>query len=147
MTWTFADRRATSESFGMNITLSTGWGPFCFPLQDQVYLHACHLHTEDNIVDGHGARQARSELPENSTCLQSVFEIISASMENNLYAITYQNMIIIELQVEKRAARENIQPRRILMPFISGLDTRRYTTNMLQRYLFGNMKDMHKDIV
>lgn len=102
---------------------------------------------EDNIVDGHGALHVRSEVPENSNCLQSVFEIISASMKNNLYAETYQNMITIELQVEKQAARENIQPRRILMHFISGLDTRRYTTTRLQTYLFGKMKDTHEDIV
>lgn len=61
------------------------------------------MYQEDNeerkygqlhIIDTH---EACSEAPENSNCLQSIFEMISTDMENNPYAATYQNMITVQL--------------------------------------------------
>ena len=45
-------------------------------------------------------------------------------MENNPYAKLYKNMRTAELKEEERTARENVQPRKFLMQFISRPDAR-----------------------
>ncbi|CAI9730060.1 Hypothetical predicted protein [Octopus vulgaris] len=71
------------------------------------------------------ALQTRAEVPENINCLQSVMEKISSVMLNNPYTAAYLNMRTVE-QEEKGTARENANPKKVTMHFISGPDARRY---------------------
>ena len=77
------------------------------------------------------AVQARLVSPENSNCLQAIVEVISNVMDNNPYAKLCKNMRTVELEKEEKTSMENVQPREILMHFISGPDAKRfnYPTN------------------
>jgi len=104
-------------SFGANISLPPGRGPYCFRLHGQTYHHVSSLHPGDNdagkygqlyIIDGQEAVQARFVAPENGNCLQSNLEAISNLMENNPYALMYKNMRIVE-QLGKMCNPEKFQ--------------------------------------
>ncbi|KAF2363180.1 hypothetical protein FHG87_006062 [Trinorchestia longiramus] len=151
-------------SFGANIRLPPGRGPYCFPLQSQTYHYACNLHADDPeerrygqlyILETNEAIQTRANAHENANCFVSVFQKINEAMNNNPYAAAYHNMRAIEQQEQEKQERvviENMPPRQVTMQFISGPDRRRYnnpTGNEVAAVFVGDdgAPSMYRDIV
>ena len=73
-------------------------------------------------------------------------------MENNQYTNLYKNMRTVELEEEERASMENVQPREILMQFISGPDAKRFndpTNNEIAVIFVGQdgARPINRDVV
>ena len=121
-------------SLGANAAPPPGRGPYCYRIHGAIYHRSGLLNPEPStsrqfgqiyILEGDGALQTR--LNNNTSTLRSVMLLLQNNiLENNPYAVAYNNLHTIEQEELQLAGAEGREPQSIRMIFSAGPDRRRY---------------------
>lgn len=128
-------------SFGANIALPPGRGPYAFRIHGQVYHRTGCLHPSGDqtpsysqlyIMEGNRAVDARLENSHNQNCRRDTMMLLTNVINRtNPYAAAYKQMQQVEFEEEARARAEQRAPSSVTMHILRGHDQRRYN-NPLQ---------------
>ncbi|KAK7089794.1 hypothetical protein V1264_024238 [Littorina saxatilis] len=123
-------------SFGANIALPPGKGPYAFRLHGQVYHRSGCLHPSDvdtaaysqlYIMEGNQAVDARLQNSHNEHCRRDTMMLLTNLINRtNPYAAAYKQMQQVEVEEEARALADNRTPSSVTMHILRGPDQKRY---------------------